>query len=113
MSANLVPCKHLDYDGDYTDCTVETAAPHYPHVRFWRRGPLWTGSGEPVRVQFCGAGRGRINSVLACYQPGEMPCYEPALVRGAEGDTAESAPPVSDGATPSSPATREDGQVRS
>lgn len=76
-NSNLTPCRHLDYDGEYTDCTIETCAPYYPNVRFWRRGETWTGNGEPVKVQFCGAGRGRINGIFQCYQPGEMGCYAP------------------------------------
>mgnify|MGYP001616149745 FL=1 len=71
------PCRHLDYTEDYTNCTIQTCAPDYPDVRYWLRG----GPGEippnPRKVQFCGAGRGRINGVFQCYCPGEMPCYEP------------------------------------
>ena len=73
------PCKHLDYSGDYTDCTIQTCAPHFPNVRYWLRGPTWTDGGKnPSMVQFCGAGRGRINGIFQCYNPGEMHCYEPA-----------------------------------
>ena len=77
------PCKHLDHSGKYgPDITLESAAPHFPEVKFWRRGPRWTenedGSRNPECVQFCGAGRGRINSVFDCYEsPGPMGCYEP------------------------------------
>jgi hypothetical protein len=82
----MTPCKHLDHtEGKYgPDITLETAAPHYPEVKFWRRGPTWTDNGpghppNPSKVQFCGAGRGRINGVFDCYQkPGPMNCYEPA-----------------------------------
>jgi hypothetical protein len=79
----MIPCRHLDYTpGKYTDCTVETCAPHFPDVRFWRRGDKWTdnGAGEPrnpEKVQFCGQGRGRINGIFGCYN-GEMHCYAPA-----------------------------------
>lgn len=74
----MKPCKHLDYtEGKYTDCTIETCAPHFPEVRYWKRGEQWTAGGYPQQVQFCGLGRGRINSVFACYN-GEMSCYEPA-----------------------------------
>ena len=77
------PCRHLDYsEGKYTDCTIETCAPHFPDVRYWLRGKTWQSPpGEtppnPIKVQFCGQGRGRINGVFQCYQPGEMSCYDP------------------------------------
>ena len=76
-------CRHLDYRADrFTDSEIRTCAPHYPDVRYWFRGPSWTDNGpgklpNPAKVQFCGQGRGRINGVFQCYQPGEMPCYEP------------------------------------
>jgi hypothetical protein len=74
----MKPCKHLDYsEGQYTDCTIETCAPHFPLIRYWKRGPTWTYyPGAPDKVQFCGQGRGPINGVFQCYN-GEMPCYEP------------------------------------
>ena len=79
----LAPCKHLDYTKDKfgPDITLETLAPHYPDVRYWHRGPTWTDNGpgeqpNPANVQFCGAGRGRINGIFQCYN-GEMHCYEP------------------------------------
>lgn len=73
----MKPCKHLDYTGDYHDCAVKTCAPHHPEVRYWERGPTWTdGGSNPRNVQFCGAGRGRINGIFQCYN-GEMHCYEP------------------------------------
>jgi hypothetical protein len=77
-----VPCKHLDYaEGKYVDCQLRTCAPKYPNVRYWERGERWTDNGpdhppNPRNVQFCGAGRGRINEIFACYL-GEMHCYEP------------------------------------
>lgn len=81
----MKPCKNLDYTtGKFgPDITLETCAPHYPEVKFWRRGPRWVmnenGSRNPENVQFCGAGRGRINGIFDCYQaPGPMCCYEPA-----------------------------------
>ena len=87
--STLLPCRHLDYEeGKFgPDITLETCAPHYPHVKFWRRGPLWIDNGpdqepNPSQVQFCGAGRGRINDIFVCYQQakaGGMSCYEPAL----------------------------------
>lgn len=82
----MKPCKHLDYDeSKYSNggtITLETCAPHFPEVRYWLRGKLWTDNGpgqppNPSKVQFCGAGRGRINGIFQCYQPGEMHCYEP------------------------------------
>jgi hypothetical protein len=71
------PCRHLDYtEGKFTDCTIETCAPHYPEVKFWRRGERWTDyEGAPVKVQFCRL-RGRINGIFGCYN-GEMGCYDP------------------------------------
>ena len=76
----MKPCKHLDYtEGKFLGCELTTCAPHYPDVRYWKRGPMWTDDGKnPERVQFCGAGRGRINSIFQCYNDnGEMSCYEP------------------------------------
>jgi hypothetical protein len=81
---NMKPCKHLDYEkGKYgPDIELCDCAPHYPEVRFWRRGERWTNNGQgqppnPSAVQFCGKGRGRINAIFDCYQDGFMPCYEP------------------------------------
>ncbi len=78
-------CKHLDYtEGKYGPDILlcDLKAEGFPGVRFWLRGPIWTenGPGEksnPSKVQFCALGRGRINGIFQCYQPGEMPCYEP------------------------------------
>ena len=79
----LNPCRHLEYtEGKYgPDITIETCAPYYPNVRFWRRGPTWTETGpteapNPSQVQFCGLGRGRINGIFQCYD-GSLYCYEP------------------------------------
>ena len=76
------PCKHLDYrEGVYgPGITLETAAPHFPEVRFWRRDATWTDNGpsqtpNPSKVQFCLL-KGRINGVFQCYNTGELPCYE-------------------------------------
>lgn len=83
------PCKHLDHEeGKYEDCTLETAAPHFPDVKFWRRGPRWTDAPEgwprgATNVQFCKL-RGRINGIFQCYNPGELHCYEPAEASGEE-----------------------------
>ena len=77
----MKPCKHLDYDGSYPGCSVETMAPHYPEVRYWQRPEEPVNNNpnyayNPLQVQFCRL-RGRINSVFACYNPAEMSsCYE-------------------------------------
>lgn len=80
---NLKPCRHLDHTpgAHGPDITLETCAPHFPEVKFWRRGPTWTDNGpgqkrNPECVQFCGEGRGRINAIFDCYD-GSMPCYDP------------------------------------
>lgn len=64
------------------DIELRTCAPDFPDVRYWLRGPRWTDNGpgeksNPAKVQFCGAGRGRINGIFQCYQAGELSCYEP------------------------------------
>ena len=100
--SKLTPCRHLDHEeGKYGPdidiregrtvaiLTLETMAPHYPEVKFWLRGPVWTDAPSgcppgPSRVQFCGQGRGRINGVFQCYTPGEMSCYEPARAESHE-----------------------------
>ena len=68
----MKPCKHLDYtEGRYgPDIELRSCAPHYPDVRYWQRGPLWTDNGpgepsNPAKCQFCSAGRGRIPGVFA------------------------------------------------
>lgn len=82
MRSELRPCRHLDYTGGkFTDCELRDLAPHYPNVRYWRRGRRWTDAGtgqppNPADVQFCATGRGRINGIFQCYN-GEMSCYEP------------------------------------
>ena len=80
----MKPCKHLDYEEGKFGPGIElkNLSPHYPEVRYWHRGPRWTDNGpnqkpNPSDVQFCGQGRGRINGIVQCYNPGEMPCYEP------------------------------------
>ena len=81
----MKPCKHLDYsEGKFEpDITLETLEGFPVAVRYWLRGKTWTDNGpgekpNPAKVQFCGAGRGRINGIFQCYNPGEMPCYEAA-----------------------------------
>jgi hypothetical protein len=62
------PCKHLDYtEGKYgPDIQLVTLEKEFScPVRYWLRGPSWTDNGpgnkpNPSKVQFCGAGRGRI-----------------------------------------------------
>ena len=83
MSIDLIPCKNLDYaEGKYgPDIELRDCAPDYPQVWYWHRGDRWTynGAGQPTNpasVQFCAAGRGRINGIFQCYM-GEMHCYEP------------------------------------
>lgn len=63
----LTPCKHLDYaEGKYgPDITLETCTPHYPRVKFWKRGETWTDNGPGQRSVQSGAGRGRWKS----YEP--------------------------------------------
>ena len=71
------PCEHLDYtEGKYADCEI-VELPDFPcRVRYWKRGETWTdGGNNPEKVQFCGLGRGRINGIFQCYNPGEMSCY--------------------------------------
>ena len=70
-------CKHLDYETKYTDCKIIERDGY----RWWERGSTWTegpgNEGNPQNVQFCGKGRGRINSISQCINPGEMGCFEP------------------------------------
>lgn len=72
------PCKHLDYDENKygEQCEIRTMEPHYPNVRYWFRKVVPYDDASR-KVQFCGQGRGRINEVFACYNKGEMSCYEP------------------------------------
>ena len=84
----MSPCKHLNYDlGKYggADLVTEKEDPRLAGfscpVRYWRRHGVWVdnGPGQPrnaQNVQFCGRGRGRINGIFDCYNPGEMSCYE-------------------------------------
>lgn len=78
----MKPCKHLDFDvekyGDAADLKEISGFPCL--VKYWHRNERFAppGSGNPVKVQFCGQGRGRINGIFQCYNEGEMSCYEPA-----------------------------------
>jgi len=82
----MAPCKHLDYNEEnYVGCAVRVLQGPDCLVRYWERGPTWTAGGNPKNVQFCGLGRGRINSITACYEaPGPMGCYEAETVNGEE-----------------------------
>lgn len=60
-------CKHLDYTDHYHRCEVENA---YDDNYYWKR------LDEGDKVQFCGAGRGRINGIFQCINKGEMSCFE-------------------------------------
>ncbi len=66
-------CKHLDYEPNYPSCTLCEIKDM--GVRYWEREAPYDGAA--TKVQFCATGRGRINSIFACYNPGEMSCYEP------------------------------------
>lgn len=74
-----IGCKHLDYEGEYTDCEIITIEPE--GWKHWKRGKTWTegkvNEGNPVNVQFCKQGRGRINGIFQCINPGEMGCFRP------------------------------------
>jgi len=70
------PCKHLDYSDNYPTCILRSVS-GVPGARYWERTVLPYAE-APRNVQFCGAGRGRINGIFQCYSEGEMPCYEPA-----------------------------------
>lgn len=74
----MKPCKHLDYDeAKYgQQCVIRTIPGFSCEVKYWERQVV-PYEGAPTRVQFCGLGRGRINGIFQCYNPGEMPCYEP------------------------------------
>ena len=69
-------CRHLDHSDAYAEaCTLVTLTEFAEPVKYWRRNVVPYPE-APRNVQFCGLGRGRINSIFACYNPGEMPCYE-------------------------------------
>lgn len=68
----LIPCKHIDHNPEnYPSCELKTDD-DYPSLKYFKRTLIT--EGDPVNVQFCGKGRGRINSILDCY--GDMHCYE-------------------------------------
>ena len=72
-------CRHLDYDkakyGEQSDLKTIVGFPVL--VRYWHRNVV-PYDDCPRKVQFCGQGRGRINGIFQCYNPGEMSCYEPS-----------------------------------
>ncbi len=74
---NHLGCKHLDYTTEFTDCKLITSPEGW---KWWKRGKTWTegalNDGNPVNVQFCGKGRGRINGIFQCINVGEMSCFE-------------------------------------
>ena len=82
----MKPCRHLDFtEGNFMDCTLIDISDQFDKasgpVRYWQRGKRWTDAGKgqpsnPMNVQFCGAGRGRISGIFQCYNSGEMRCYE-------------------------------------
>ncbi len=79
-------CKNLDYDeSHYPRCKLKSLDDQgFPGVKYWDRfeGGLITAEeiskfpNTPIKVQFCGLGRGRINGIFQCYNLGEMYCYE-------------------------------------
>ncbi len=75
----MKPCKYLDHSDTYAQtCKLVTITRAGLTVTYWERQCLPYPE-APRDVQFCGQGRGRINSILACYEaPGPMRCYEPA-----------------------------------
>lgn len=78
MDSEYVPCKHLDYDLEKYGQTC-TLVQLEDGVKYWNRNhPPYP---EAVReVQFCGLGRGRINSIFDCYSvhgaKARMTCHE-------------------------------------
>ena len=72
------PCKHLDHSIETygNSCDLVTIGGLACEVKHWRRRSV-PYEGAPRNVQFCGQGRGRINGIFECYNPGEMPCYDP------------------------------------
>ena len=77
----FIPCKNLDYSDEYAwSCELRTLADvGEPQVRYWERKNSHCKNGKlPRNVQFCGLGRGRINSITDCYTaPGPVGCYSP------------------------------------
>lgn len=82
----MKPCKHLDFnEADYAPgCELKTLDGFSCVVRYWERKNV-PYEGAPVKVQFCGQGRGRINGIFQCYNEGEMRCYEPEVESSKDG----------------------------
>ena len=65
-------CKYLDYEKTkYPSCRLVEKDGY----KWWERDAPYEGA--PTRIQFCGQGRGRINGIFQCINPGEMGCFEP------------------------------------
>ena len=67
----MKPCKHLDYEPNYVNCELRQLDDFKPPVRYWFRPH----AEQNQKCQFCKK-RGRINSIFACYNEGEMSCKE-------------------------------------
>lgn len=67
-----IGCKNLDYSSEFFDCQLIETPEGW---RYWKRLKA-AEQGLPVNVQFC-KGRGRINEIFACINPGEKSCFEP------------------------------------
>lgn len=69
--AKLIPCRDLDHAPDhYPSCTLKTV--QGTDIKYFQRPSQ---DYDITRdVQFCGKSRGRINSILDCYD-GSMSCY--------------------------------------
>ncbi len=68
----MEPCRHLDYDGPYSNCEVVEYEGCECRVRYWKRGGQL--EGNAINVQFCRQ-RGRVNHIFTCYT-GEEGCYD-------------------------------------
>lgn len=72
----MKPCKHLDHSDTYKEsCDLVDLEGFSCLVKYWHRKVV-PYEDAPRKVQFCGQGRGRINSIFSCYNEGEMHCYE-------------------------------------
>lgn len=76
-------CKHLDYSEERygESCVLRTLDGFSCPVKYWERSDAFvrTPDGQPDNprnVQFCAQGRGRINGIFQCYNPGEMSCFD-------------------------------------
>ncbi len=73
---DLRPCRHLDHDESKYGETCILHTIEDSGIKYWER-KFVPYEGAPKNVQFCGEGRGRINGIFNCYNPGEMLCYKP------------------------------------